>query len=432
MEFYEHLASYLSQKEIINLKEHLQDKSLHAALINPFLMNDEKFLSLFPNVKKHPIVDHAYIYDNEEYDLGKSIYHELGCFYLQEPSAMVPAFLLNVEQSDIVLDLCAAPGGKSIQCSFRKNNNGVIISNDISKERCKKIVENINRLGIGNIAVANNDFSKIYDNFIDYFDKIILDAPCSGSGMFRKNENIKNDWTYNKVLKYQSIQKELITICYKMLKPGGTLCYSTCSLSFEEDDEIAKFLIKNTDAIIENIKDNPLFYKAKDGYGVHLLPSIFPGEGQYICLFKKPINEIETKNKNFKIKNKFINPLFKLIPFDVNYCDAKIFNSKLYLYPIEFDLKNLYVIQPFLEVGKINKEIEKYSYQFARYIKNSNKEIELDLKEAEKIINGESLNLNMEKGIYLLKFDNYPICFSKSDGRIIKNWYYKPIYPKKY
>ena len=122
MDFLSHLSKYLSQKEIAQLEASLKEESQHALLLNTSKMNEETLLSLFPHLNKHPIVKNAYLYDKNEYDLGKSIYHALGCFYLQEPSAMIPAYLLNPKEDDLVLDLCAAPGGKSMQASFLMNN----------------------------------------------------------------------------------------------------------------------------------------------------------------------------------------------------------------------------------------------------------------------------------------------------------------------
>ena len=190
MEFSEHLKSYLSNEEIDKLMDSLKEQSLHAVLLNSKKMSDEEFLKLYPEVTKHPIVAHAYIYKKELYNLGKSIYHTLGCFYLQEPSAMVPAYLLNAEEDDVILDMCAAPGGKTIQSSFLMKGKGLIVSNDLSKPRTFSIVENIERLGIGNVVITNNDLSLIYNKYLNSFDKIILDAPCSGSGMFRKEDKM--------------------------------------------------------------------------------------------------------------------------------------------------------------------------------------------------------------------------------------------------
>ena len=180
MEFLEHLKTYLNDEEIAKLDASLKANSEHALLLNTEKMSEETLLSIYPNLKRHPIVKNAFIYDKNELDLGKSIYHELGCFYLQEPSAMLPAFLLNPDSNDVVLDLCAAPGGKSMQASLLMKNEGLIISNDIARNRVGAILENAERLGRGNLLITNNDFSSIYTRFNNTFDKIILDVPCSG------------------------------------------------------------------------------------------------------------------------------------------------------------------------------------------------------------------------------------------------------------
>ena len=148
-----------------------------------------------------------------------------------------------------VLDLCAAPGGKTVQASMALNKTGLLISNDLSHQRAGLILQNVERLGLGNIVITNNDFSLIYKDYQEHFDKIILDAPCSGSGMFRKQREMEDDWSYQKVLKFAEIQKELIRIAYFMLKPGGKLIYSTCSFSKEEDEDVVEELLNNSDAL---------------------------------------------------------------------------------------------------------------------------------------------------------------------------------------
>ena len=243
MEFLNHLKTYLSNQEIKALEDSLNESSKHALLLNTNKMNEEQLLSLFPNLIRHPIVKNAYLYNKDEYDLGKSVFHALGCFYLQEPSAMIPAYLLNPKPGELVLDLCAAPGGKSMQASLLMNNEGLIISNDLSKQRAFSISENAERLGRGNLLITNNDFSLIYQKYQNSFDKIILDAPCSGSGMFRKESKMEDDWSYQKVLKFAEIQKQLILMSYSMLKPGGKMVYSTCSFSYEEDEEVIDYLL---------------------------------------------------------------------------------------------------------------------------------------------------------------------------------------------
>lgn len=405
MDFESHLKTYLTDEEIKNLLDSLKEESLHAAVLNPQKMDDETFVSLFPNIKPHPIVKHGYLYDKKEYELGKSIYHELGCFYLQEPSAMVVAYLLNANKDDTVLDLCAAPGGKTAQTSFLMENKGLIVSNDLSFQRATIIKENAERLGLGNLLIVSNDFSKIFRDYKETFTKIILDAPCSGSGMFRKMEEMKSDWSYNKVLKFAEIQKELITYAYKMLKPGGIISYSTCSFSYEEDEEVIKYLLENTDAEIVDIDDNPLFYKGKDNLGIHLLPSIFPGEGHYICLVKKP--------GSYRIKDNDDKPVF-----------AK-YGEFQFLQNVKFNTKPLSVIRYGVKVGELSRDVIKYDIHYAHYIDKFDNEIEIDEEQLKSYMKGNSLNIIAPKGFILIKFKGINVDIAKSDGNIIKNRYPK-------
>lgn len=402
MEFLEHLKTYLKEEEIKNLETSLKEKSEHALLLNTDKMSQETLLSLFPSLKKHPIVKNAFIYDKDELDLGKSVYHELGCFYLQEPSAMLPAYLLSPESGDLVLDLCAAPGGKSMQASLLMNNEGLIISNDIAKNRVFAIVENAERLGRGNLLITNNDFASIYDRFLNTFDKIILDAPCSGSGMFRKENKMLEDWSYQKVLKYAEIQKELILMCYQILKPGGTMAYSTCSFSYEEDEEVIEHLLNNTDASLKEIEKSPLYYVSDKGYGVHLLPSLFPGEGHYIALINKP-GELQKKNKA-----------------DYYQKDEK-FGDYLFTISEPFPTKHLNVIRYGIKKGQIDKNGLRYDYHYARFIKDFPNVLDIDFTQLQKYYLGETLNIVVPKGYVLLRYQGINVDIAKSDGRMIKN-----------
>ena len=402
MEFLEHLKAYLKDEKIKNLETSLKEKSEHALLLNTDKMSQETLLSLFPSLKKHPIVKNAFIYDKDELDLGKSAYHELGCFYLQEPSAMLPAYLLSPESGDLVLDLCAAPGGKSMQASLLMNNEGLIISNDIAKNRAFAIVENAERLGRGNLLITNNDFASIYDRFLNTFDKIILDAPCSGSGMFRKENKMLEDWSYQKVLKYAEIQKELILMCYKMLKPGGTMVYSTCSFSYEEDEEVVEYLLKHTDAALKQIERSPLYFVSEKGYGIHLLPSLFPGEGHYIALINKP-GDLVKKNKT------------------VYYQKEEKFGDYLFTISEPFPVKYLNVIRYGVKKGQVDKNGLRYDYHYARFIKDFPNVLDIDFEQLQKYYLGETLNIAMLKGYVLLRYQGINVDIAKSDGRMIKN-----------
>ena len=377
MDFLEHLKNSLPEEDAIKLYESLDLEDEHAVLLNTNKISDEEFLKEFPHVKKHPYVNHAYIYDKNEYPLGKHYYHELGYYYLQEPSAMIVSSIIDFKDTDCVLDLCAAPGGKSVQASLKMHGNGLIISNDLSSSRASIIASNSERLGLRNILVTNNDFKDIYHHYLGTFDKIILDAPCSGSGMFRKNSLMKEDWSINKVYKFAEIQKELISYAYKMLKEGGLLSYSTCSYSIEEDEEVIEYLLLNNDAQVEpiNLKDG--YVNKKKPLGVRLLPSVFNGEGQYICHIRKPGTSNVSKFKN----------------------------------------------------GEERKGIFKYDLHYARTLsKNEFPSIELSLEELKLYLEGNQLNkVNENKGYVLLTYHDNPIDIAKTDGTVIKNYYPKGL-----
>ena len=402
MDFLTHLKKYLNDKQIKELSDSLKENSKHALLLNTEKMSEETLLKIYPSLKRHPIVKNAFIYDKNELDLGKSIYHELGCFYLQEPSAMLPAYLLNPNKDDLVLDLCAAPGGKSIQASLLMENKGLIISNDISRNRVLAVLENAERLGRGNLLITNNDFSTIYTRFNNTFDKIILDAPCSGSGMFRKENKMLEDWSYQKVLKNAEIQKNLILMCYQMLKPGGTMVYSTCSFSYEEDEEVIAFLLDNSDASLLDIPHSSLYYVSKTNYGVHLLPNLFPGEGHYIALIKKPGLIIQ------KIKDHY-------------YEKKEKFGDYLFILSESFSYKYLNVIRYGVKIGQNEKNEIRYDYHYARFISNFDNVLEIDKEALLKYYLGESINKPIQKGYVLLTYQGINVDIAKSDGRIIKN-----------
>ena len=411
MDFKEHLYNSLPKEEVDLLIKSFSDEDYHAVLLNLKKISDEEFTNEFPQVKPHPVVPHAYIYNKNQYPLGKHIYHELGYYYLQEPSAMIVSSLIDFKEDDLVLDMCAAPGGKSIQASFKMNNKGLIISNDLSFSRCGLISNNVERLGIKDIIIINNDLSKIYQRYINTFDKIVLDAPCSGSGMFRKDARMMVDWSINKVYKFQEIQKELITIAYQMLKPGGLLSYSTCSYSKEEDEDVIKYLLDNSDAQLMKIDLGNIGYiNPISPIGVRLMPSHFKGEGQYICHILKP----GSSNKaNFKKETKTINNF-----------EFRVDNA------VDLPLANIYRYG--VKVGEKRKDVFRYDLHYARTLKTDEmNSIELNLEELKKYLSGEQLiKENPYKGYVLLTYKNNAVDIAKSDTRVIKNYYPKGLRKK--
>ena len=422
MDFKTHLLSFLPKEEVDALLDSFNNEDKHAVLLNTKKMSDEEFLSLYPNVKPHPYVKHAFIYDKNEYQLGKSVYHELGCFYLQEPSAMIVSSLIDFEEDDFVLDMCAAPGGKTIQASMKLNNTGLIISNDLSRPRSSLAVSNLERLELGNVVVTNNDFEKIYQKYIDKFDVIILDAPCSGSGMFRKDDKMIDDWSINKVYKFEEIQKNLINIAYKMLKPGGLLSYSTCSYSKEEDEDVIHYLLDNSDAQIKEFSLKDGYINPSDPIGIRLMPSRFTGEGQFICQIIKPGVKVKT---HYYRENKYKKTL---IEFLNDYHIEKYANSFFAIKNMT-NLPELNFVRLGVKVGELEKDIFYHDLHFARFLSpNDFPNVELTDEQVKKYLAGNQITLeNGKKSFILLINKKKTIDFAKTDGHVIKNYYPKGL-----
>ncbi len=423
MDFKDNLIRSIGLEEAEKLLSSLKDKSEHAVLLDINKISVEEFKKEFPLIKPHPYIKNAFIYDKDVYPLGKHLYHELGYYYLQEPSAMIVSSLIDFLESDLVLDMCAAPGGKTIQAAFKMHKNGLIISNDLSFSRCGLLSNNLERLGIDNVIITNNDFSEIYSKYLNTFDKIILDAPCSGSGMFRKHELTESDWSINKVYKFQAIQKNLILAAYNMLKPGGLLSYSTCSYSVEEDEEVIEYLLNNSDAQIQEIKGLGAGYvNPAHPLGVRLMPSHFSGEGQYICHIYKPGKSKETA---FGKSNKFKEIVSKNL-------DTKKFNDYLFASKNSINLPKANIYRYGAKVGEFCKGYFKYDLHYARSLKEDEfNSIELDLEEVKKYLAGEVIYKQSKyKGYVALTYKKNVVDIAKTNGHVIKNYYPKGLRKK--
>ena len=288
MDLFESLAPYYPKDFLIDLAASLQREETHCLLLNERKLSKQKLLEIYPNLIPHPFIPNAFYYDKGEYDLGKSFLHDVGAFYIQDASAMLPAFFLDIQSEDLLLDFSAAPGGKTIGCAF-KNPKCSILSNDISYPRHLHTSKNIERLGIASACLCVGDLSKCAATLLGRFDKIILDAPCSGSGMFRKNERTMEDWTYSKVETLSKLQLELLSLCFSFLREGGQLMYSTCSFSYEEDEGvILDFLSRHEDASILPLPTrNGLYSHPSLPGSLHAFPHLYAGEGQFLCLLAK-------------------------------------------------------------------------------------------------------------------------------------------------
>ncbi|WP_204818901.1 RsmF rRNA methyltransferase first C-terminal domain-containing protein [Paenibacillus mendelii] len=213
--------------------------------VNGLKLKADAFAALSPmgsRLTPVPWADSAYYYDEADRP-GKQRHYHAGLYYIQEPSAMVPAELLDVQPGDRLLDLCAAPGGKSTQLAVRLQGQGVLVANDNARERTKVLAKNIELAGVRNAIVLNEEPASLAKLFSGWFDRILVDAPCSGEGMFRKDESMIAEWERHSVERCSKMQRDILLHAAEMLAPGGTLVYSTCTFSPEENEaQIAALL----------------------------------------------------------------------------------------------------------------------------------------------------------------------------------------------
>ncbi len=215
-----------------------------ALRLNRNKITKEEFLEKAPfSLKEIPWIDNGFYYGEEDRPSRHPFYYA-GLYYLQEPSAMTPANLLNARPGERILDLCAAPGGKTTELGAGLSGKGFLAANDISGPRARALLKNVEVFGISNSLILNEVPAKIAAEFPEFFDKILVDAPCSGEGMFRKDQDTAKEWRPEKPIECAKMQREILSQAVKMLRPGGTLLYSTCTFSPEEDEQMMAWLLK--------------------------------------------------------------------------------------------------------------------------------------------------------------------------------------------
>ena len=427
MKFEDNLKEYLNDEFIHELVLAQEKERTNSLILNTSKMSAQALKTAFPNIKEHPFLKNVFYYNKNEYQFGKSYLFDNGAYYLIDASSLLVSYYLPTKNGDLVLDLCSAPGGKTISLllnNLDKNLN--VIANDLSHQRALELSKNIERQGFSNVIVTNNDFSKIYKFYQNKFNAIILDAPCSGSAMFRKNSLAKEDWTINKVLSLQERQKELIKMAHFMLKEDGYLIYSTCSFSKEENEDVVLDALNNfNDLEIINIENKPYYYKSELlPEAIHLFPNLYDGEGQFIALLhKKGASSTSINKSKNKITHKDLLNKYKL-----NFQNEININKEIYLNNFTLDLTKLNLIRPGLHLGSLDKNIFIPSFHLAHYL-NSSISIALTEDEFKKYIHGEEIikNCNLKNDFYVVSYNGINLGFVKYVSGRLKNYYPKGL-----
>lgn len=383
--------------------------------------------------------------------MSKDPLHFAGAYYIQEPSAMLPAALLCAQPGDRVLDLCAAPGGKSTQLLDDMRDQGLLVSNDISASRAKAIVKNVERFGFGHILVTAESPDKLAAVFPSYFDKILVDAPCSGEGMFRREPSMREEWLRKGPDFYQPLQREILTQAVQMLRPGGRLVYSTCTFCQAEDEDNAAWL-QETFPEMHLIEDHKI------------MPHTHRGEGQYAALFEKQdlaelmgdvaiaqseLREAGFKGKknsigNFKEKgNEAVLDFFKLIKKDskvtldrlelLSTDNWYLKDEQLYALPVDIGpMKKLRFLRTGLLLGEVKKGRFEPSQALAMYMTEDQFANTVEFARGDervvRYLKGETVEADGavhcgKNGWCLVLMDGLALGWAKRTGETLKNKY---------
>lgn len=399
-----------------------------------------------------PWAEEGFYYRQEDRP-AKHPYYHAGLYYIQEPSAMAPGGLLPIEPGDKVLDLCAAPGGKSTQVAARLKGKGILVSNDVNPERIKALVKNLELFGVKNVVVTNETPERLARIFPAYFDKILIDAPCSGEGMFRKSPEMMKSWDIYGIKQCAALQESILDEAAKMVKEGGLLLYSTCTFAPEENEgQVARFLKRHPEFEVVNLSsgtgvgrgraewvegvDEPEIV-AQVNRTVRIWPHQHGGEGHFVALLVKRKGEVFAPPANHE----------KRIPESV-LTDYRRFEEELLTRPVEEggegslvlfknhlslkprglpDLTGLKVIRSGWYLGELKKNRFKPSQALAMglALNQVKKSVSFSVEEEAllRYLKGETLSLKGEKGWKLVCVDRFPLGWAKQVDGLLKNEY---------
>lgn len=451
--------------------ESYQKEAVRGLRLNLLKGTKEEFLKHSPFTLS-PVLweQNGFSYLSEEHP-GKHPYHEAGVYYIQEPSAMAVAVLAAPKAGERVLDLCAAPGGKTTHLASLMKGQGLLVANEIHPARAKILSQNVERMGIRNAVVTNEDPVSLKTYFPEFFDRIVVDAPCSGEGMFRKDEIACLEWSMQNITLCAVRQREILECAAEMLKPGGRLVYSTCTFAPEEDEgTIGLFLEKHPEFVVETGIDFEKYRKMGflqghpewAGYTVkelektfRLFPHRLEGEGHYIAVLRKDgeggkkseegrkREEREKLKRRDRMEQKKKTQLVDWetfqteMGFSLNQGIYQFFGSELYLVPEDITtMKGLRVLRAGLHLGTVKKNRLEPSHALALALSPSDTpniiSFQKDSKEIFSYLRGEMITLlaldgQGRKGWNLVCVDGYSIGWGKVSQSGMKNHYPKGL-----
>lgn len=372
---------------------------------------------------------------------AKDPYYYAGLYYLQEPSAMTPADRLDPQPGDYVLDLCAAPGGKATELGARLKGQGILLANDISNSRAKALLKNLELMGISNAYVTSEDPERLLKEFPEFFDKVLIDAPCSGEGMFRKDPKMISFWESQGPEYYAPIQRTLVLQAADMLRPGGKMLYSTCTFSRLENEGTIQYLLdQRPEMKLVSCEPYEGFSPGRDGLEscVRIFPHKMKGEGHFLALLEKEGCREERNSRpgvSSRIPEeaeKFLKA-FKKDP-DMPDMICRMQEDRLYAVGKTHQMpKKLRYLRTGLFLGTCKKNRFEPSQAFAMAISPKAYpyciSFARDDQRVIRYLKGETLDVSDKKaekgnGWQLVCVDGFPLGWGKLAGTTLKNKYY--------
>lgn len=383
-------------------------------------------------LKPTPFCPDGYYLPSEISSLGNHPLHHAGAFYIQEPSATSAVEMLGVQPGDTVLDLCAAPGGKSTQIGAKLKGEGLLWSNEIVKSRANILLSNIERMGIANAVVSNCHPEQLCERLAGRFDRVLVDAPCSGEGMFRKNSAAQTEWSEEHVKSCAERQLHILNSAKHALKPGGVMVYSTCTFSHEENEGvITRFLEENPEFSLED--SGVTFGRPAMEYARRIFP-MDGGEGHFAARLRKSGDLAPTFPDSGKAAVKpelmeFYDSLFIDRPFGER---ITVKNNKIIILPKNYIESDLPVLRAGIVLGEIVKNrIEPHHSAFmAAKPESCRRRVDLthDSEEIKAFLHGEEISVPQDlKGYAAVCVDGMTSGFGKASGGRLKNKYPKGL-----
>ncbi len=446
----------------------LSEPQYNCLRVNTLKISVEDFLKISPfTLSPVPWAYGSFYYDSDKDTPSKHPYYFAGLYYLQEPSATLPAAVLDVQPGDKVLDICAAPGGKSTALACKLSGEGLLISNDVSASRIKALQKNMENFGVTNSVICCVEPVTLSEIFEGYFDKILIDAPCSGEGMFRKSDSMISAWELNGNQTFIDIQNRILKYAARMLRPGGMLLYSTCTFDPREDeDQVMQLRALRPDLEMVDIPKYDGFVSGKPEWSsspeaddelskaVRLFPHRIKGEGHFVALMKSTLEDERSDVSPYRYKSyKSMKGIKELDDFlshvsspEITPDRLEINNEKLFLIPnISPSMPKVRVMRRGVYLGELKTKRFEPSQSMAMMLKADEFDNILDLSPDGRLIyqylKGESLAIDsamspeldeyeseypyskLKDGWVLVTVSGFPVGFGKLVRGILKNKY---------